>query len=158
MNAASAILGLVIVAAASNAHACPGVGSPDRPLFSRPVGGEIISPFGPRVHPLLQTSRMHTGVDYAAEVGEPVRAAAAGEVSIAGEEGDYGKYVRVRHAGGFETAYAQLSEISVSKGDCVDVGALIGRAGATDSGPHLHFEVLLRGRFLDPIRMSGAPK
>src|SRR5205085_3116422 len=117
----------------------------------------IVSGFGPRVHPILQTSRMHTGVDYAASVGDPVRAAAAGEVSFAAEDAGYGKKIVVRHAAGFETVYAQLSEISVAKGDCIDAGVLIGRAGATESGAHLHFEVALNGRFLDPARMRGAP-
>jgi murein DD-endopeptidase MepM/ murein hydrolase activator NlpD len=158
MNATSAIVGLVLMAAAGTAHACPGVDSPDRPLFFRPIGGEIVSPFGPRVHPILQTFRMHTGVDYAAAVGDPVRAAAAGEVSFAAEEAGYGKKVAIRHAAGFETVYAQLSEISVSKGDCIDAGAVVGMAGATEAGPRLHFEVLLHGRFLDPVRFRGAPK
>jgi murein DD-endopeptidase MepM/ murein hydrolase activator NlpD len=158
VKVASAIVGLVIVAAASTAQACPGVDAPDRPLFSRPIAGEVVSPFGPRVHPILQTSRMHTGVDYAAAVGDPVRAAAAGEVSFAHDKAGYGKYVAVRHSGGFETTYAQLNEISVGKGDCIEAGALIGRAGATEFGPHLHFEVLLHGRFLDPVRFAGAPK
>jgi murein DD-endopeptidase MepM/ murein hydrolase activator NlpD len=158
MNAASAIFGLVIVAAANTAHAvCPGLDSPERPMFFRPVSGEVVSGFGPRVHPILQTTRMHTGVDYAASVGDLVRAAATGEVLYASEEAGYGKYVRLRHASGFETAYARLSEISVSKGDCVDAGALIGRVGATESGPHLHFEVLVNGRFIDPVRFRGAP-
>lgn len=160
MNVTSATFGALVamIVAASTAHACAGVDSPERPLFFRPISGEIASGFGPRVHPILQTSRMHTGVDYAAAVGDPVRAAAAGEVSFAAEEAGYGKKVAIRHAAGFETVYAQLSEISVSKGDCVDAGALIGRAGATESGPHLHFEVLVNGRFIDPVRMRGAPK
>jgi murein DD-endopeptidase MepM/ murein hydrolase activator NlpD len=156
MNATSAIFGAVIAMLASTAHACPGVDSADRPLFSRPIGGEIVSAFGPKVHPILQTTRMHTGVDYAAAVGDPVRAAAAGEVLSTSENAGYGKSVRLRHAAGFETVYAQLSEISVSKGDCIDAGALVGRAGATDLGPHLHFEVLLHGRFLDPARMRAS--
>jgi murein DD-endopeptidase MepM/ murein hydrolase activator NlpD len=158
MYATSAIFGAVIAMFASTAHACPGVDAPDRPLFSAPIAGEIISPFGPRVHPILQTSRMHTGVDYAAAVGDPVRAAAAGEVSFADDKAGYGKYVAVRHSGGFETTYAQLNEISVRKGDCIDAGAVIGTAGTTDLGPRLHFEVLLHGRFLDPVRFRGAPK
>jgi murein DD-endopeptidase MepM/ murein hydrolase activator NlpD len=147
-----------MIVAAGTAHACAGVDLAERPLFSRPVGGEVVSPFGPRVHPLLQTTRMHTGVDYAAAVGDPVRAAAAGEVTFAAEDAGYGKKVAIRHAAGFETAYAQLSEISVSRGDCIEAGALIGRAGATETGPHLHFEVLANGRFIDPVRMKGAPK
>ncbi|MCU1349301.1 MAG: Peptidase [Acidobacteria bacterium] len=98
---------------------------------------------------------MHTGVDYATAIGDSVRAAAVGEVSFAAEEAGYGKKVAIRHAAGFETTYAQLSEISVSEGDCIDAGALIGRAGATESGPHLHFEVLANGRFIDPVRMRG---
>jgi murein DD-endopeptidase MepM/ murein hydrolase activator NlpD len=160
MNVTSATLGAVVtmIVAASTAHACPDVDSADRPLFFRPIGGEIVSPFGPRVHPVLQTTRMHTGVDYAATVGDPVRAAAAGEVLFADDKAGYGKYVAIRHSGGFETAYAQLNEISVGKGDCIDAGAVIGTAGTTESGPHLHFEVLLHGRFLDPARMRGAPK
>jgi murein DD-endopeptidase MepM/ murein hydrolase activator NlpD len=159
MNAASAIFGLVFAAATGTAHAaCPGLDSPERPTFFRPVSGDVVSGFGPRVHPVLQISRMHTGVDYAAAVGDPVRAAAVGEVSFAAEEAGYGKRVAIRHAAGFETAYAQLSEIAVTKGDCVEAGTVVGRAGATDSGPHLHFEVLVNGRFLDPVRFRGAPK
>ena len=158
MKATAIALGLVAAFSASAAHACSGLDAAERPSFIRPVDGEVLVGFGMRHHPILGFSRLHTGVDYAASVGEPVRASAAGEVVVAAKQEGYGLYVRLRHAAGFETAYAQLSEIAVKKGDCVAAGAVIARTGTTEVGPHLHFEVLANSRFLDPVRMRGAPR
>ena len=142
----------ILLFAATGAQACPAIDQSDRPRYTHPVGGQIISGFGTRRNPIHNTTAFHTGVDYAAAPGDPVQAAAAGEVLFAAEDRDYGKYVTLRHAAGFETTYAQLSEIAVQAGDCVGTGDVIGRTGATASGPHLHFELRRDGRFLDPLR------
>ncbi len=146
---------LLAVAATPAADACPR--SPDvaagKPRLTLPSRGLLLSGFGVRFHPILQTKKMHTGVDFAGSVGDPVRSSAGGEVVRAGVEGGYGKLVLIRHGGGVETAYAHLSEIDVQEGACVERGAVIGRLGNTglSSGPKLHFEVRVEGRFVDPL-------
>ena len=100
--------------------------------------------------PILKTTRLHTGVDYELAIGEPVRAAAPGEVRFAGSNAGYGNYVTLRHGNGYETTYAHLSAFAVQQGSCVQAGDIIGRSGATNLGPHLHFEVRINGRFVDP--------
>lgn len=130
----------------------------------RPVHGDnvrITSGFGQRRHPLLEVTRMHTGVDWAAEPGTPVIAAGAGRVSFAGAKGEYGNAVVIDHGGGWQTLYSQLLRIEVGEGDCVTHGAPIGQVGSTglSAGPHLHFEVLRDGAHLDPmrVRISSVP-
>ncbi len=136
--------------------ACPGTEVGLRLI--RPVPGEVVSGFGLRMHPILGYNRMNTGVDYASAVGGPVHAAGAGQVVVARTEDGYGKYVRIRHAAGYETAYAQLSDILVSTGQCVGAGDVIPRSGTTEYGAHLHFEMLINSRFVDPQRVRGAPE
>lgn len=134
--------------------ACPGTeeGNGDRPVFAHPMPGAIKSTFGMRVHPLLKTQRMHTGIDYRAAIGDPVRAALGGEVVSAGYEGEFGVAVLVRHHDGWETFYARLARPAVKPGDCVNAGDIIGAAGNTgfSSGPGLHFETRQRGTAVDP--------
>ena len=165
MRASSAVLiGVVALAAilathadARAARACGARGA-ERPLLARPVGGAIFSTFGPRYHPLLGYTRLHSGVDYAAEAGDHVRVAAAGRVVAAGREAGYGKRVVVRHARDLKTAYAHLGTIRVRTGSCVEAGAVIGKIGKTGTAgrpAHLHFEVIQSGRFVDPARVVG---
>ncbi len=116
----------------------------------------ITSGFGMRRHPILGFSRMHQGVDFAAPQGAPVLAAADGLVIQAGRAGGYGNLLRIRHAGGWATAYAHLMAFSpaiapgarVLKGEVV---GFVGRSGLA-TGPHLHYEVSLNGVRLDPLK------
>ena len=96
---------------------------------------------------------MHTGVDFAADHGAPVYAAGSGTVTWAGwREGGWGVLVSIAHGGGVRTLYAHLSSVAVPRGARVPAGRLIGRVGATgiSQGPHLHFELRLRGAATDP--------
>ncbi|WP_165948036.1 M23 family metallopeptidase [Burkholderia pyrrocinia] len=136
------------------------------PMFAMPVNGaRISSHFGPRVHPISGVRHVHSGMDLAAPTGTPVSAAAAGVVGHIGtESGGYGKYVVVRHAGGYSTYYAHLSayEAALRVGARVERGQRLGAVGSTGSatGPHLHFEVRTNNRPTNPLaflRESGVP-
>ncbi len=122
-----------------------------------PLAGPIGSPFGPR------GDRFHTGVDLEADLGAPVAAAAPGRVEFAGyADGGWGNLVVVASADGIETLYAHLSRVLVAADETVAAGARLGLVGATGdaTGPHLHFEVRVRGAAVDPLPAlpaSGAP-
>jgi|GEM_PF-2342166 murein DD-endopeptidase MepM/ murein hydrolase activator NlpD len=108
-----------------------------------PVSGEVTSTFGARVHPVSGELREHQGVDLAAPLGAPVRAARAGRVSFAGELGDYGNLVVVAHDDGSSAYYGHLDAMNVRQGQRVAQGqglATVGQTGLT-TGPHLHFEI-----------------
>jgi murein DD-endopeptidase MepM/ murein hydrolase activator NlpD len=117
-------------------------------------GARISSPFGWRVHPVLHTRRFHKGVDYEAALGTPVVAAADGVVEDFGPRGTYGNYIRLRHTGRLETAYAHLSGFAptLAVGTPVHRGDVIGYVGMTGiaTGPHLYYELLVDGRQIDP--------
>ena len=119
---------------------------------ARPVPGYITSGFGWRYHPVLGYSRMHTGVDFHAGYGEPIHAAAAGEVVWAGVRGGYGNCVVIDHGGQFATLYGHASALYVTVGDRVNTGATIAAVGQSGlaTGPHLHFEVRILGNPVDP--------
>jgi murein DD-endopeptidase MepM/ murein hydrolase activator NlpD len=110
------------------------------------------SPFGWRVHPILHDWRLHTGEDLGAPLGTPVYAVAAGRVVAAGPNDGYGNQVVVDH-GGVQSAYNHLSVIVVPAGAQVRAGQLVGRVGSTgmSTAPHLHFEIRLGGRPVDPV-------
>jgi murein DD-endopeptidase MepM/ murein hydrolase activator NlpD len=118
-------------------------------LLRRPVRCENIrltSAFGPRRHPLLQIERMHWGEDWACAPGTPVLAAGNGVIEIAGRKGEYGNYIRIRHANGYKTAYGHLRfAAGIGVGARVRQGDVIGYVSTTglSSGPHVHYEVLL---------------
>ncbi len=120
--------------------------------FARPVPGRISSGFGPRMHPILGYSRMHTGLDMSAGHGNSIVAADGGTVILAGSHGGYGTTVVIDHGGGLSTLYAHQSSLNVSHGQKVTRGAVIGYVGSTglSTGPHLHFEVRMGGRPVDP--------
>lgn len=119
--------------------------------FSRVTSG-----MGMRFHPLLRDWREHKGVDYAAPTGTKVRATADGEVVFAGQQGGYGNFIVLRHAGGIETAYGHLSAILVQRGQTVRLGDNIGLVGATGwaTGPHLHYEFRVGNLRQDPLTVA----
>jgi murein DD-endopeptidase MepM/ murein hydrolase activator NlpD len=110
-----------------------------------------------RMHPVLHTVRAHLGIDYAAPVGTPVRAAASGVVSFRGPAGGAGNLVMIRHDSGIETAYMHLSKFAKIKvGQRIDAKTVIGYVGATGlaTGPHLHFGVKKNGVYIDPTKLA----
>jgi murein DD-endopeptidase MepM/ murein hydrolase activator NlpD len=124
--------------------------SPPRSVlrFLRPIGVAIGDHFGPR------GNTFHTGLDFPAASGTPVSAAGYGCVEFAGwDSGGYGKLVIVRHRLGMTSWYAHLSRIAVRKGQCITGGDRIGRVGSTghSTGPHLHFELRVRGAAVNPL-------
>ncbi|NLW48979.1 MAG: peptidoglycan DD-metalloendopeptidase family protein [Firmicutes bacterium] len=112
----------------------------------RPVGGRITSRFGRR------WGRMHYGIDLAASLGTPIRAAASGKVAFTGWNGGYGWFIKLDH-GTYKTNYGHLSKIVVANGSYVQQGDLIGLVGATGRayGSHLHFELEISGNKVDPL-------
>jgi murein DD-endopeptidase MepM/ murein hydrolase activator NlpD len=134
--------------------------SADRVLMRTPVpGSRISSGFGMRRHPILGYNRMHTGVDFAAPYGTPLKAAGDGVISVAGWQGAYGKVVRIRHKDNYETVYAHMSRIptTIKPGVAVRQGQVIGFVGSTgrSTGPHAHFEVRLDGKPMNPLKMKA---
>lgn len=121
--------------------------------LQRPVGGPVTSPFGMRVHPLTGVRKLHDGTDFGVPCGTPVHAAGPGVVTALGSGGPYGRRITIRHAPGFETIYNHLSDQSVSVGEQVTSGAVIGASGTTgmSTGCHLHFMVVKNGRPTDPL-------
>lgn len=122
-------------------------------------GARVSSGFGMRNHPVLGFTRIHAGIDFAAPAGTPVYAAADGTVVSARVEGAYGRIVRLRHSGSTETRYAHLSRFArgVASGRRVRQGDVIGAVGSTglSTGPHLHFEVVIAGRHVNPGGRTG---
>lgn len=115
--------------------------------FIWPVSGTLTSNYGWR------WGRMHQGIDVAAGTGTPIAAASSGTVIVAGWNGGYGQLVVVDHGGGVSTAYAHMSAMSVSVGQSVGQGTILGAVGSTgnSTGPHLHFEVRINGSATDPL-------
>lgn len=121
--------------------------------YTTPVdGARISSKFGYRIHPIRKTRRMHTGVDYAAASGTPVKSTADGTVIRAGRAGGYGNLIEVQHSDGTTSRYAHLSSIDTRVGAPVKQGQIIGKVGSTgmSTGPHLHFEIRKNNSPIDP--------
>ena len=128
-------------------------------LVRKPVNNAIMrSGFGGRRHPILGYVKMHTGVDWATPYGTPIFASGNGIVEKVGLEGGYGKYVRVKHNNGYETAYGHMSAFAkgMEPGKRVRQGQVIGFVGSTgmSTGAHVHYEILVNGRFVDPMRIK----
>lgn len=121
-------------------------------LVAWPADGDKTSGFGPRVHPIFGSVRQHNGIDLGGDTGDRVRAARSGEVILAGERGGFGNTIVIYHGLGYSTLYAHLSRIEVSVGQQVESGDRIGAIGSTgwSTGPHLHFEMRIDGRAVDP--------
>ncbi len=120
-------------------------------------GGRVTSNFGYRVHPILKTKKLHTGLDIAASSGTSLLAANAGRVLFSGTRGTYGKAVIIDHGGGIVTLYAHCSSLVASEGQDVKKGDVIAKVGSTglSTGPHLHFEVRVNGNYVDPKPYLG---
>ncbi|MEO8156037.1 MAG: peptidoglycan DD-metalloendopeptidase family protein [Rhizobacter sp.] len=116
--------------------------------FSRVTSG-----FAMRLHPIMKTWRAHLGVDYGAPTGTPVRSVGDGVVDFAGWQNGYGNAIQIRHSNDRTTLYGHLSRIDVHKGQHVEQGTRIGAVGATGwaTGPHLHFELRVKGQHQDPM-------
>jgi murein DD-endopeptidase MepM/ murein hydrolase activator NlpD len=128
-------------------------------LVRKPVNEAIMrSGFGGRRHPILGYTKMHTGVDWATAYGTPIFAAGNGVIEKIGLEGGYGKYIRIKHNNGYETAYGHMSAFAkgMEAGKRVRQGQVIGFVGSTglSTGPHVHYEILVNGRFVDPMRIK----
>ena len=124
-------------------------------LMRTPVdGARVSSNFGRRRHPILGYGRMHKGIDFAAPSGTPIMAAGSGTVVFAGRHGGHGNYIKIRHSGGYETAYAHMKgfKSGIRRGSKVSQGQIIGYVGSTglSTGPHLHYEVYKNGKAIDP--------
>src|SRR5947207_7233918 len=128
-------------------------------LVRKPVNNAIMrSGFGGRRHPILGYLKMHTGVDWATPYGTPIFASGNGLVEKVGWEGGYGKYVRLKHNNGYETAYGHMSAFAkgMEPGKRVRQGQVIGFVGSTgmSTGAHVHYEILVNSRFVDPMRIK----
>lgn len=119
-----------------------------------PVKGRISSPFGTRFHPILKKNRFHSGIDIAVPSGTQVKAADGGKVLMSGWNGGYGYFIALDHGKGISTAYGHNSRLLVKEGEIVTQGQVIARSGSTglSTGPHLHFEVRLKGAPADPMK------
>jgi murein DD-endopeptidase MepM/ murein hydrolase activator NlpD len=126
--------------------------APFRGALIWPVSGRVSSGFGPRMHPILRERRFHAGIDIPAPTGTAIRAAAPGVVIFAGYRTGYGNTVVIDHGGDLSTLYAHCSRILVVAGQRVQQGETIATVGSTglSTGPHLHFEVRIDGRPVDP--------
>ena len=144
-------------AAQASGSVTPGRATAARGSLMVPATGPVTSPFGSRTNPITGKSEFHEGIDLGAPYGAPIRAAAAGVVTFAGQMQGYGNIVIVQHPGGMETRYAHQSTMRVTKGQPVAAGEVIGAVGATGeaTGPHLHFEVRLGGEPVDPAPYLG---
>lgn len=125
-----------------------------------PVAGRVAvsSPFGERADPLNQRPAMHTGIDFELPVGTPILAAGAGVVTEAGWDPQYGHNVTIRHHDGHSSRYAHASQLLVRQGQAVSRGQTIAHSGNSgrSTGPHLHFEVLRDGKYVDPAQYLAA--
>ena len=130
-------------------------------LVRQPIAaGRLTSGYGGRFHPILGYTRMHTGVDWAAPIGTPIFAAGTGTIIKAGRESGYGNRVEIQHANGYITTYNHMTGFArgITEGTRVKQGQVIGYLGMTGlaTGPHLHYEVIVNGHFVDPMRVKLA--
>ncbi len=124
-------------------------------LLKTPIdGAKITSGYGMRVNPILGYSAMHQGIDFGAPMGTPIFAAGNGVIEEIGEKNGYGNYIKVRHNGTYETAYAHISRFAsgLKRGSKVKQGQVIAYVGETGraTGPHLHFEIMVNGQHVNP--------
>ena len=122
-------------------------------LWPVPSSGRITSYYGYRIHPIFKSKKLHTGIDIGVPTGSSIVAASEGRVIHSDWLGSYGKAVLLDHGGGIVTLYAHNSTLTVKKGQWVERGNTIAKAGSTgnSTGPHLHFEVRKNGAYVDPL-------
>lgn len=120
--------------------------------FVKPINAKINSKYGIRFHPILKKRKMHTGVDFAAAYGTPIRATENGVVLFSSNKGNYGNTIIVKHIGGFASLYAHASKLYKQVGDIVLRGDVIAAVGSTgmSTGNHLHFELFYNGERVNP--------
>ena len=128
-------------------------------LLRTPVdGARLSSGFGMRRHPIAGYSRMHQGIDFAAPSGTPIKAAGDGVIEVAGRNGGYGNYIRIRHNSEHKTAYGHMRKFAsgIRVGTRVRQGQTIGYVGSTgaSTGPHLHYEVLVNNAQVNPMSLK----
>ena len=128
-------------------------------LIRKPLnGGKFRSGFGMRRHPIYKYTKMHRGVDWSAPRGTPIMAAGNGTVIKAGWASGYGRRIELRHTNGYTTTYSHMTGLAkgIKEGSRVTQGQIIGYVGSTglSTGPHLHYEVLVNGRYMDPMRIK----
>ena len=114
----------------------------------------LLSGYGPRIHPIYKRRRMHKGLDFSAPKGTPIQAPGDAVVkAVKKQRTSYGHHVILDHGYGYETLYGHMSEIHVKRGQRVKRGEVIGTVGSTgaSTGPHLHYEVHIKGQHVDPI-------
>lgn len=118
-----------------------------------PINGNIRSYFGKRYHEKLKAEKLHSGIDIEAQIGTPVNATANGTVLKTEFNGGYGLMVKIAHKGEISTVYAHLSSISVKPAQIIQQGDILGYSGNTGrtTGPHLHYEILLKSQPVDPL-------
>lgn len=119
-----------------------------------PVRGWVSSGFGHRISPFTGRDTMHSGVDITAPLRTPVLAPAAGTIHFAGSEAGLGNTVTLSHGYGMKTVYGHMDKIKVQTGQTVKRGEVIGWVGTTglSTGPHLHYEVEIKGSYVDPLK------
>ncbi|MCG7393281.1 M23 family metallopeptidase [Microvirga sp. ACRRW] len=127
-------------------------------LLRKPISdGVLRSGFGSRFHPILGYSRPHTGIDWSNKVGTPIMAAGNGTIRFADWKSGYGRHIEIQHANGYVTTYSHMTGFakSMAPGARVRQGQVIGYLGSTglSTGPHLHYEVLINGSFVDPLKI-----
>ncbi len=130
-------------------------------LLRKPMAtGEFRSGFGMRYHPILHYTRPHNGVDWAAPIGTPIFAAGNGTIQKAGWDAGYGRRVEIEHSNGYVTTYNHMSRFGrgIAEGAHVRQGQIVGYLGASGlaTGPHLHYEVIVNGHYVDPMRVKLA--
>jgi murein DD-endopeptidase MepM/ murein hydrolase activator NlpD len=117
-----------------------------------PASGDISSPYGPRIDPIVHTAAFHSGLDIEGDIGDEVRATADGKVISAEKNGGYGNFILIDHGNGYTSGYGHLLKFRVKEGDRVTRGQVIGFIGNTgrSTGSHLHYEISVDGKTIDP--------
>jgi murein DD-endopeptidase MepM/ murein hydrolase activator NlpD len=129
-------------------------------LLRTPINGaRVSSAFGLRRHPILGYSKMHQGIDFAAAMGTPILAAGSGKITYYGKKGGYGNFVQIQHTSDYSTAYGHASRYvpKLRVGSSIRQGDVIAYVGSTgrSTGPHLHFEVIYKGKPINPAKVKA---